>query len=54
MKKLITLMLGLGLIIGTTATVFARPGDPQDTSKKKSKKKKSDTKGSSHIYNQSN
>jgi|HubBroStandDraft_6_1064221.scaffolds.fasta_scaffold541257_2 hypothetical protein len=43
MKKLVTLMIGLGLVLGTTAAVFARPGDPQDTSKKKSKKKKQET-----------
>jgi len=43
MKKLIPLMIGLGLVLGTTASVFARPGDPQDTSKKKKSKKKSDT-----------
>jgi hypothetical protein len=44
MKKLMTLMIGLGLVLGTTAAVFARPGDPQDTTKKKSsKKKKSET-----------
>ena len=43
MKKLIPLMIGMGLVLGTTASVFARPGDPQDTSKKKKKSKKSDT-----------
>jgi hypothetical protein len=44
MKKLMTLMIGFGLVLGTTAAVFARPGDPQDTTKKKSsKKKKSET-----------
>jgi len=42
MKKLISLMIGLGLVIGTTATVFAQ--EKTDTSKKKSsKKKKSET-----------
>ena len=30
MKKLMTLMIGLGLVLGTTAAVFARPGNPQD------------------------
>ncbi len=42
MKKLATLMIGLGLVLGTTATVFARQ-DTSTTKKKSSKKKKTDT-----------
>lgn len=37
MKKLMTLMLGLSLVMGTTA-LFA--GNPQDDTKKETKKKK--------------
>ncbi|HUA63445.1 MAG TPA: hypothetical protein VML19_32115 [Verrucomicrobiae bacterium] len=44
MKKLISLMIGLGLVLGTTAAVFAQDTTKSDTSKKsKSKKKKGDT-----------
>ena len=53
MKRLISLMIGLGLVLGTTAAVFAQDTKTGDTSKKKSsKKKKSETTkkdgGSSH------
>ena len=53
MKKLISLMIGLGLVLGTTVIVFAQDTKTGDTSKKKStKKKKGDTTkkdgGSSH------
>jgi hypothetical protein len=45
MKKLMTLMIGLGLVLGTTAAVFAQDTTSKgDTSKKKSKSK-SKTKG---------
>jgi hypothetical protein len=43
MKKLMTLMIGLGLVLGTTAAVFAQDTKTGDTTKKKSKKKKTDT-----------
>jgi len=53
MKKLIPLMIGMGLVLGTTTAVFAQDTKTGDTSKKKSsKKKKSETTkkdgGSSH------
>ena len=53
MKKLMMLMIGLGLVLGTTTAVFGQDTTKTDTSKKKSsKKKKSDTTkkdgGSSH------
>jgi len=42
MKKLMTLMLGLGLMIGSVAVTFAQDAPKQDdgTTKKKGKKKK--------------
>jgi hypothetical protein len=38
MKKLMTLMLGVGLLFGTVASLSARPQEPQTTGKKKAKK----------------
>ena len=44
MKKLMTLTLGLAMVLGTTAVVFARQDTKtESTNKKKTKKKKSDT-----------
>jgi len=43
MKKLMSLMIGLGLILGTTAISFAKQDQPapeQGKTKKKGKKKK--------------
>ena len=54
MKKLIPLMIGLGLVLGTTASVFARPGDPQETTKKKKKKKSDTTKSGGSTTTHSN
>jgi hypothetical protein len=52
MKKLIPLMIGLGLVLGTTASVFAQDTKTDTSKKKSSKKKKSETTkkdgGSSH------
>ncbi len=45
MKKLMTLMLGLAFLAGTTAVTFAQGTDtPKKESKKKSKKKKGEKK----------
>ncbi len=41
MKKLMTLMLGLSLLVGTTATVFGQE-TPKKEKKKGGKKKKTD------------
>ncbi len=38
MKKLMTLMLGVGLLFGTVASLSARPQEQQTTGKKKAKK----------------
>ncbi|HTX33670.1 MAG TPA: hypothetical protein VME43_01565 [Bryobacteraceae bacterium] len=38
MKKLISLMIGMGLVLGSTALMFGQ--EKQDTSTKKTKKKK--------------
>jgi hypothetical protein len=46
MKKLMTLMLGLGLAFGTVAVTFAQDAPPQKETKKKGKKKSSKKKGS--------
>ena len=44
MKKLMSLMIGLGLVLAVAAPVFAQDTTKSDTSKKKSsKKKKGDT-----------
>jgi hypothetical protein len=43
MKKLISLMIGLGLVLGATATVFAQDTKSGTTKKKNPKKKKGDT-----------
>ena len=40
MKKLMTLMLGLGLMIGSVAVTFAQDAPKQDEGKKKKGKKK--------------
>jgi hypothetical protein len=53
MKKLISLMIGLGLVLTVAAPIFAQDTTKSDTGKKKGgKKKKSDTTkkdgGSSH------
>jgi hypothetical protein len=46
-----SLMIGLGLILGTTAAVFAQDTTKKDTTKKTKKKKTDTTKsGSSSIY----
>jgi hypothetical protein len=43
MKKLMTLMLGLSLVLGSVAVVFAQDtAAKSDTSKKKAKKKKAE------------
>lgn len=42
MKKFMSLMLGLSLVLGTAAVSFA--DDAKDTTKKEKKKKKSDKK----------
>lgn len=42
MKKIMTLMLGLALVMGTTASVFA--ADEKDEKKDKKSKKKGDKK----------
>jgi len=50
MKKLIPLMIGLGLVLGTTTFAF---GQETKTEKKTKKKKKSETTkkdGGAHIY----
>ena len=39
MKRLIVLMLGLGLAIGSVAVTFVNSAHAQDTTKKKKKKK---------------
>ena len=41
MKKLMTLMLGLGLAFGSVAVTFAQDAPPQKETKKKGKKKSS-------------
>jgi hypothetical protein len=45
MKKLMTLMLGLSLVLGSVAVVFAQDTatKKEDTAKKKAKKKKAET-----------
>ena len=44
MKKLMTLMLGLSLVLGSVAVVFSQDttATKSDTSKKKAKKKKAE------------
>ena len=42
MKTLMSLMLGLSLIVGTTALFGQTPPDDKKTTKKKGKKKKTD------------
>jgi hypothetical protein len=42
MKKLMSLMLGLSLIVGTTALFGQTPDDKKTTKKKKGGKKKTD------------
>jgi hypothetical protein len=43
MKRLISLMIGLGLVLGSTALVFGQEKQDTSSSKKKSKKKKQET-----------
>ena len=52
MKKLMSIMLGLSLVIGTASLAFAWQGDDKkdDTGKKKKKKKTDD--GKRTIVNQ--
>lgn len=40
MKKLLSVMLGLTLILGTVSTSFAQEGEKKEEMKKKGKKKK--------------
>ena len=44
MKKLLTLMLGLALAIGSVSATFAQEQKKEEGKKKKGKKKKDDTK----------
>ena len=43
MKRLLTLMIGLGLVLGTTVAVFGQDTKTENKKKNKGKKKKSDT-----------
>ncbi|MGO9255139.1 MAG: hypothetical protein ACLQU1_02385 [Bryobacteraceae bacterium] len=43
MKKLISLMIGLGLVLGVTAAVFGQDTKTGTSTKKTSKKKKAET-----------
>lgn len=42
MKKLMTLMLGLSLVLGTVAVSFGQDAPKKETTKKKGKKKKTE------------
>ncbi|MCS7024779.1 MAG: hypothetical protein NZV14_08245 [Bryobacteraceae bacterium] len=43
MKKLLSIVLGLTLVLGTVSTTFAQEGEKkEETKKKKGKKKKSE------------
>jgi hypothetical protein len=42
MKKLLSIMLGLTLVLGTVSTTFAQEGEKKEEGKKKSKKKKTE------------
>lgn len=42
MKKLMTIMLGLSLVIGATAVAFGQDAPKEETKKKKGKKKTGD------------
>lgn len=44
MKRMLTLMLGLGLAIGSVTATFAQEQKKEEGKKKKGKKKKDDTK----------
>lgn len=45
MKKLMTLMLGMGLAFGAVAVTFAQEAPPKESKKKSGKKKGSKKKG---------
>jgi hypothetical protein len=40
MKKLLSIMLGLTLVLGTVSTTFAQEGEKKEEGKKKKSKKK--------------